>query len=85
MTETVQQVQDQLTSIRNNFMQSVQEFYNKIVDRQNQMSYRLTSLVDDISAVKSKMRNLAVPSGAGQAVENGRNSDDGDADDGSPE
>ena len=56
------QMTDQLNSIRNNFMQSIQEFYNKIVDRQNQMSYRLTSIVDDLSSVKSKVRSLAAPS-----------------------
>ena len=58
------QMTDQLNSIRNNFMQSIQEFYNKIVDRQNQMSYRLTSIVDDLSSVKSKVRSLAAPSSA---------------------
>ena len=51
------QMQDQLNSLRTHFMQTVNEFYNKIVDRQNQMSYRLSSVVDDLTSVKGKIRN----------------------------
>lgn len=48
------QVQDQLNSIRNHFSQTVNEFYQKIVERQNAMSYRLSSVVDELSAVKGR-------------------------------
>ena len=48
------QVQDQLNNIRAHFTQTVNEFYQKIVDRQNAMAYRLTSVVDELSAVKGK-------------------------------
>jgi len=48
------QVQDQMNSIRNHFSQTVNEFYQKIVERQNAMGYRLSSVVDELSAVKSK-------------------------------
>jgi soluble cytochrome b562 len=48
------QVQDQLNSIRAHFTQTVNEFYNKIVERQNGMSYRLTGLFDDLLSVKNR-------------------------------
>ena len=48
------QVQDQLNSIRTHFTQTVNEFYNKIVERQNSMSYRLASIVDDLIGVKNR-------------------------------
>lgn len=48
------QVQDQLNNIRAHFTQTVNEFYQKIVERQNAMSYRLSSVVDELSAVKGK-------------------------------
>lgn len=48
------QVQDQMNSIRTHFSQTVNEFYQKIVERQNAMSYRLSSVVDELSAVKGK-------------------------------
>jgi len=60
------QTQDKLNHLRTHFMQTVNEFYNKIVDRQNQMSYRLTSVVDDLTGVKSKIRNLAGSSAASE-------------------
>merc|ERR1712071_389548 len=53
------QTQDKLNQLRTHFMQTVNEFYNKIVDRQNQMSSRLTSVVDDVTSVKGKIRNLS--------------------------
>ena len=52
------QTQDKLNHLRTHFMQTVNEFYNKIVDRQNQMSYRLTSVVDDLTGVKSKISKI---------------------------
>lgn len=48
------QVQDQMNSIRTHFSQTVNEFYQKIVDRQNAMAYRLASVVDELSAVRGK-------------------------------
>ena len=48
------QVQDQLNSIRTHFTQTVNEFYNKIVERQNGMQYRLSSVVDDLIGVKNR-------------------------------
>lgn len=50
------QMQDQLNSIRNHFTQAVNEFYQKIVERQNSMSYRLGSVVDDLQAVKTRSK-----------------------------
>lgn len=47
-------VQDQLNSIRTHFTQTVNEFYQKIVERQNAMSYRMGSIVDELSSVKSR-------------------------------
>ena len=58
LTEFKNNVQDQLASIRSSFMQTILEFYNKIVERQNQMSYRLSSIVDDLSSVKGRIRNF---------------------------
>jgi hypothetical protein len=52
------QVQDQMNSIRTHFSQTVNEFYQKIVERQNSMGYRLSSVVDELSAVKSKGERL---------------------------
>lgn len=49
-------VQDQLNSIRNHFTQAVNEFYQKIVERQNSMTYRLGSVVDDLQAVKNRSK-----------------------------
>ena len=53
------QTQDKLNQLRTHFMQTVNEFYNKIVDRQNQMSSRLTSVVDDVTSVKGKISNYS--------------------------
>lgn len=50
------QVQDQMNSIRTHFSQTVNEFYQKIVERQNAMGYRLSSVVDDLSSIKSKRK-----------------------------
>lgn len=60
------QTQDKLNHLRTHFVQTVNEFYTKIVDRQNQMSYRLTSVVDDLTSVKSKIRNFAGSSPASE-------------------
>ena len=46
------QMQDQLNNIRTHFTQTVNEFYNKIVERQNAMSYRLSSVVEELTNVK---------------------------------
>lgn len=48
------QMQDQLNNIRTHFTQTVNEFYNKIVERQNAMSYRLSSVVEELTNVKGR-------------------------------
>lgn len=50
-------VQDQMNNIRTHFSQTVNEFYQKIVERQNAMGYRLSSVVDELSAIKGKGNN----------------------------
>lgn len=47
-------MQDSLNHIRSHFTQTVNEFYNKIVERQNAMSYRLSSVVDELTSVKGR-------------------------------
>lgn len=53
-------VQDQMNNIRTHFSQTVNEFYQKIVERQNAMGYRLSSVVDELSAIKGKGNNSLV-------------------------
>ncbi|EFX65129.1 hypothetical protein DAPPUDRAFT_265179 [Daphnia pulex] len=65
------QVQDQMNSIRTHFSQTVNEFYQKIVERQNSMGYRLSSVVDELSAVKSKVRNIPLQATAGASDQAG--------------
>lgn len=49
-----QQVQDQLNNVRTHFSQAVTEYYQKIAERQSSMSYRLTSIIDELATVKGK-------------------------------
>lgn len=49
-----QQVQDQLNNVRTHFSQAITEYYQKIAERQSSMSYRLTSIIDELATVKGK-------------------------------
>nr|CAH0108917.1 unnamed protein product [Daphnia galeata] len=72
------QVQDQMNSIRTHFSQTVNEFYQKIVERQNAMGYRLSSVVDDLSSIKSKLRNIPQTAAAGATDQGGAADNDDD-------
>lgn len=71
-------VQDQMNNIRTHFSQTVNEFYQKIVERQNAMGYRLSSVVDELSAIKGKVRNIPLVATAGVNDQGGAVDNDDD-------
>lgn len=63
------QVQDQLNNVRTHFSQAVTEYYQKIAERQSAMSYRLTSIIDELANVKGKGNWFIICISNGSSIE----------------